>query len=178
MLLIGLLGLLQADQAVALRCGQQLVVAGDSRARAIEICGEPDFVDRMQVHATPYGHSVAQQDWYYNFGPHRLVVVLGIRGGRIVSERSDGYGFEGAPHERCEPADLRSGRSKFHLLWHCGPPADRRYYNAFRPLAPGKPYRGHELVVYETWIYHFSERYHSREVRLQNGRVTDVDLLD
>ena len=176
--LIALLLMIHVPAAQALRCGNRLVVEGDRATRIVQRCGEPDLIDSGPVYVTPAGtlHS-AGEHWYYNFGPSRLVVVLQIRGGRLVSERRGGYGYSGDPPGRCLPTGLLRRKNKFDLLWHCGAPDQRQAYSALRPLRSRRKTGGFEPVLFEEWVYEFGERFQARRVRLENGIVTNIETL-
>lgn len=85
--LIVLLSVL-ANDAVALRCGRQLVQVGDHKLDVLDRCGEPQWTDqRMGVRGSrlrhPYGalelnqfEQILIDEWVYNFGPRKFKQYL------------------------------------------------------------------------------------------------------
>jgi hypothetical protein len=103
--LLMLLALLVASDAFALRCGHRLVQVGDYKLDVLEICGEPDAVERRTgIRGSrlrhPYGaleinrfEEVEIEDWVYNFGPRKFKQLLEFEDGELKSIRNLGYGY-------------------------------------------------------------------------------------
>jgi Protein of unknown function (DUF2845) len=109
-LLIGLIGLvvgilcLSADPAYALRCGKRLVRVGDSTAKVLHICGEPESRDyRVVYHLLHEENSVEAsldpvfipvilEEWVYDFGPKRFVQQLHFEDHILRNIQPLGYG--------------------------------------------------------------------------------------
>lgn len=175
--LLCLLALAPAVQAADLRCDGGLVGRGDLAVEVVDACGEPDLVDVWQSgyrHPHPAAPDVEQ--WYYNFGPRKLLHILQIRNGKVARIESGGYGFRTPGSGECDPSDIQSSMNKLRLLARCGEPVQRDSTVVLR-----KP---HDLrhgvarpVQRETWIYNFGDSRLLREVRLENGRVVNVDTV-
>lgn len=103
--LLLLLALLVANDAFALRCGHRLVQVGDYKLDVLEVCGEPDSVERRTgIRGSrlrhPYGaleidrfEEVEIEDWVYNFGPRKFKQLLEFEDGELKSIRNLGYGY-------------------------------------------------------------------------------------
>lgn len=70
--------------AQQLRCDGQLLGPGDSVARLLEACGEPDIGN---VGVLEFG------EWTYNFGPDEFMMRVTIRDGEIERVEQLGYGY-------------------------------------------------------------------------------------
>lgn len=176
---------LPATAADTLRCGSRLVSTGELADMVAQVCGEPDFIDDW-TYTRAYGPPVtATTEWYYDFGPSQLLRILRFDNDRLAEIDSDGYGFGRAPDGHCRPSDIDVGMSKFRLLLICGQPDSQQAYNILAPLRRRDrygsftfehSYPGYVEPVYrEDWVYNFGPRYLLREVRLENGRVVEVD---
>ncbi|MGL6291493.1 MAG: DUF2845 domain-containing protein, partial [Silanimonas sp.] len=80
---IGAVALLAASPADALRCGSRVVDRGALDVQVLSRCGDPYWrTPRGEFFIRGEGGPVEQrferriEDWYYNFGPSRLVVRL------------------------------------------------------------------------------------------------------
>ena len=108
-LVVAALGALIGGTALAddaMRCGNNLVQAGDPSAKVRGLCGEP--VDR-QTHTILqplYGFrgrpvyfdrgvvAVPVELWTYNFGPHRLMQRVRFVDAVVVEIETLGYGYQ------------------------------------------------------------------------------------
>lgn len=177
--LLALLAVVLPSRAWALRCGTHLVKQGDVAPQVRDECGDPFFVDTYVGHpgvgiTTPVepGAAVVTEAWYYNFGPQRLMVRLEFSGGVLVREKTLDYGFvgNGGP---CDFTNVSVGMSVADLIAHCGIAPSR----SRNPLAYSG-YLGPQAPAWsETWIYPADGSRAAREIRLQHGRVTDVEVL-
>jgi hypothetical protein len=171
-----------ATAADSLRCGGRLVERGDLALTVIDRCGEPDYVDAWpatRVGARVYPSGIEQ--WYYNFGPARLIQILRFEEGRLQRVSSGDHGFSGTGAQRCRPLDILPTLSKYRLLALCGEPdqsqsavvhgSSRHFGGRGTVLAGG-------LLLRERWYYNFGGAYLLREVLLENGRVVRVDTID
>ncbi|WP_162932600.1 DUF2845 domain-containing protein [Solimonas sp. K1W22B-7] len=167
-----------AMAAGKLRCNNRLVGEGDRAAELLAACGEPAYRDAWG-YSQPGGNILADtEEWTYNFGPHELLRVVRVRNGRVYSIDSDSYGFYDAPERRCESTALVPGLSKYRLLQICGEPLTRRSFGLVRPLdARGRRAyaNAYETVYREEWVYNFGSRYLMRILRIENGRIVDVE---
>ena len=96
--------ILFSTSAMALRCGNRLVIEGDSQFSVIRACGKPAFENTyyetkyryFQGIRSGYGREVSIKidEWTYNFGRTRLVYTLIFENGYLVDIKTDqGYGY-------------------------------------------------------------------------------------
>ena len=96
--------LLIASDALALRCGRQLVQVGDHQLEVLDKCGEPDWTEqRIAVRGSrlrhPYGaleesryEEVVIDEWLYNFGPRKFKQLLQFEDGVLKEIQNLDYG--------------------------------------------------------------------------------------
>lgn len=167
------------QRAWALRCGGQIVKPGETAAQVRDACGAPFFMDHYAAPPgvgvdTPVepGAAVTTEAWYYNFGPQRLMVRLEFSGGVLAREKTLGYGFAGRGGP-CDFIGVTAGMSVTGLIARCGFPASR----ARNPLATAAGMGSRAPAWGETWFYPADGSRAAREVRLQEGRVVDVQVV-
>lgn len=102
-LLLACLSLTVTD-ALALRCGRQLVQVGDHKMDVLDKCGEPDWTEqRIAVRGSrlrhPYGaleesryEEVVIDEWLYNFGPRKFKQLLQFEDGVLKEIQNLDYG--------------------------------------------------------------------------------------
>lgn len=102
-LLVLLLSILTHD-AMALRCGRQLVQVGDHKLDVLDRCGEPQWTDqRMGARGSrlrhPYGaleldqfEQILIDEWVYNFGPRKFKQYLYFENGILKKIDNLDYG--------------------------------------------------------------------------------------
>lgn len=84
--------------AQRLSCDDGVVEMSDSKYLVESKCGEPTFTDATRVMRVferddeVLQEFVEVEDWLYDFGPNRLVVVLTFEKDRLIGMRSFGYG--------------------------------------------------------------------------------------
>jgi hypothetical protein len=94
------------QSALAMRCGNELVLEGAGALEVINKCGDPQYIeesveyrsvtiDNMQAglylqHETP----TKVQEWSYNFGPRRFMRLLRFENGKLQTIESMGYGHK------------------------------------------------------------------------------------
>lgn len=93
-----------AAEALAFRCGHQLVQVGDYKWEVLERCGFPDWRDqRIAVRGSrlrhPFGaleenryDEVVIDEWLYNFGPTKFKRLLVFENGVLISIQQLDYG--------------------------------------------------------------------------------------
>lgn len=99
-------GLALPGAAWAMRCGNRLVVEGDTAGEVRALCGEPTEVRRTGVLRPPViwvdgrpvrvgsaALEVAVEIWIYNLGPRRFMRQLRLENGRVVDIDTLGYGY-------------------------------------------------------------------------------------
>lgn len=103
---IGAAALFLANPAFAFRCGNKLVLEGDTRTEVRQKCGDPAEVTRKTILRTPVywwrGEpirvssdlvEVSVEFWLYNLGPNKLMQRLRFEDGQVVEIESLGYGY-------------------------------------------------------------------------------------
>lgn len=78
---IALLGTATGAVGNSLRCGQSLVVAGDSLTEMREACGQPERIVELQ---NQYGATVGRL-YYYDPGYGKAERAVEVRNGRVVA---------------------------------------------------------------------------------------------
>lgn len=96
LLTAGLALALSNPSAASIRCGTDLVVDGDSVAKLLQACGEPDIGDAEALLAFGFGEVT------YNFGPTEFMVRVEVSDGKVESTENLGYGFEESVDEIVE----------------------------------------------------------------------------
>jgi hypothetical protein len=92
--------------ADSMRCGNRLIVDGDTAGKLRSRCGEPVAISRSTVLRAPLawfngrpvrvGHGfieVPVETWEYNFGPNRLLMRVRIEDGLVTAIDTLGYGY-------------------------------------------------------------------------------------
>jgi hypothetical protein len=167
-----------------MRCDNRIASEGMAAASLLAVCGEPAYRDVWGGNFPGYGSVAGSEEWYYNFGPNLLLRVIRLRDGKIAQIDADGYGFSELPHPPCEPSRIVEGLSKYRLILQCGQPLTQQARWVSVPLERygrdgRRRYGGYYSTVFqEEWIYNFGSRYLMRVVRLENGRVVDVQNGD
>ena len=94
-----------AGQAVAMRCGHDLVDVGDHIEEVLDHCGEPQSVDtRTKIVGSTFRHprrtldiqqfeEIQVEEWVYNFGNSRLKQYLRFENGVLKEIKSLGRGY-------------------------------------------------------------------------------------
>lgn len=77
--------------ASALRCGNNLVLVGDSKGEVLSKCGEPDIKDVLGEEKVNNVKLVVEE-WFYDFGPHQLTKKLLFKGGKLFKIFDGPYG--------------------------------------------------------------------------------------
>lgn len=167
-------------QAESMRCEGLVINTGDRSFDVLRKCGEPSYRDEWDEylayhHRAPSAHV---EEWYYNFGPSRLVHVLGFRNGQLTRIDTDGYGF----HEQggsCRAGDIYFGMTQFLLLAQCGEPAARERRLELRSFPRRDGGRTYPVTArVDEWIYNFGPSSFIRIVTLVNGRVDEIETGD
>jgi hypothetical protein len=168
-----------AANADIMRCDGKVVSTGDRSFEVLRRCGEPSFRDEwdeyLAYHHLPSAHV---EEWYYNFGPSRLVHVLRFRNGRLTDIDTDGYGFDEG-RGSCSPGEIVFGMTQFTLLSRCGEPdaRERRLELRSFPRRDGR-YTQPVTVRVDEWVYNFGPASFIRIVTLINGRVDRIETGD
>lgn len=173
-----------AVAAVELKCGDTLVSRGAFQAEVRVQCGNPFWVNEwVQAHVLgPEGpleltETVRVSEWYFHFGPNRLMRRVTFHNGRLVNSETLGYGVSGRPGTgRCEPRELGFGLSMGEIVARCGMPAFRESWYGHKAVRFGALSEHLVLVRHETWGYDFGSNRFTRYVTFENGRLVDVSV--
>jgi hypothetical protein len=79
-----------------LRCGNRLVIVGETKVDVLAKCGQPLFSEIVgEDHIrTPYGDQIRTvEEWTYNFGATDFLYVLTFKGGRLVKIQQGERGY-------------------------------------------------------------------------------------
>jgi hypothetical protein len=93
--------------ADSMRCGNLLIVEGDTAGKLRSRCGDPASISRKSVLRTPsvvwvkgrplrVGNETEEmqvETWEYNFGPRRLIQRVRLEDGLVKSIDTLGYGY-------------------------------------------------------------------------------------
>jgi len=80
--------------ALALRCGQGVVMIGDAKATVLSECGEPQYRERVGLRESTHRRGGGEhrkttktvEEWTYNCGEGDFMYVLTFEGGKLVKE--------------------------------------------------------------------------------------------
>lgn len=185
LLLAFLIVLAWAGDANALRCGNRVVTTGDHSFQVRERCGAPYWTNAFsELQVSGLGGPLERraervfEEWFYNFGPNRLVHRLVFADGRLIKVETAGYGTRRIGDD-CSDAALRSGATSGEVVLHCGEPLSRtsRYEDVVVRDAVGNALV--RPVRREEWVYDFGRR--SRFVRMaifHDGRLDRVERIE
>ena len=175
--------LLLPMDAAALRCGSRVVDRGTLDVQVLARCGEPYWrVNRDELLVAGEGGFIERrrvrpiEDWYYNFGPSRLVVRLRFVDGVLEEERTLGYGASRVGG-RCTAAALQRGLSEGELVLRCGPPLRRRVTYADQILRDGFGQARVQPRPFEEWLLKRDDSRLLARVRLLDGRIETVEMV-
>lgn len=178
-----LAGLWAAPQAHALRCGSRIVERGAYDLQVQQRCGAPFWrSERAELLVQGAGGPIESrrerriEDWYYNFGPRRLMVRLRFIDGVLESEESLGYGAPSVGG-RCSAIAFTRGVSEGQLVLRCGAPQSRRSTYADQVFRDAY---GQVLVrpaLREEWLYQRDDSRQLMRVILVEGRIESAEGL-
>lgn len=82
------------------RCERQLFPLGSTSAELRLTCGEPaqedswvELLETQTQGGVVLGRSITRERWVYNFGPDRFLRIFELAEGRLIEQRTGGYGF-------------------------------------------------------------------------------------
>lgn len=181
LLLMGVAALSVAMPASALRCASRVIDAGMRDVEVLSRCGEPYWrAPRGELVIQGEGSAVERrferwiEDWYFNFGPSRLVVRLRFVDGVLEAEETLGYGQPGIGG-RCTSTALQRGVSEGELVLRCGAPLRRRSTYADQILRDGLGQARLQPRPREEWWLRRDDSRGLARVILDDGRVASVD---
>jgi hypothetical protein len=178
-----LLALVWTADAYALRCGNRLVDVGDHSFQVLERCGDPYWTNAFSELLVAGENSLFErraervyEEWFYNFGPRKLVQRLVFADDRLIRIESGSYGVRRIG-EDCSDAALMRGSSAGEVVLRCGEPLSRRSRYEDTVIRDGHGNARVRPVRREEWTYDFGR---SRSVRLaifHDGRLQRVERI-
>lgn len=100
LLMVFIIGLLFLSPGIAsaMRCGNQIVGEGDTKAEVLAKCGQPllrEYIGEDSEFNYGYGTYSKRvvEDWTYNFGPRKFMQILRFRGSTLVHIKNGDKGF-------------------------------------------------------------------------------------
>jgi len=87
-----------AAHAWGMRCGSGIVSQGDTKSEVLDACGSPACTRPIESgrvlkwKAGVFWPLAADEEWVYDFGPHRFVHRVRFYHGEVVDTESGGYG--------------------------------------------------------------------------------------
>jgi len=75
----------------ALRCGDEIVSTGDSKARVLIKCGKPTYKEKIGAKKSRRNKGGLEK-WYYNCGKNDFIYALTFEKGILTNEETDGRG--------------------------------------------------------------------------------------
>lgn len=166
----------------SLRCSSRLVATGDLDLALTERCGDPFFVDQWaELHSRTVGHDAAisriehYEDWFYDFGPSRLLVRVRLHEGRVIDiDTLTTRGRAGGP-QACDDVVLLRGLGVGELVHRCGLPDRREPLQ--EALRLGRPPSETILPTRrERWVYRGDDG-HVVLVWLRAGQVSRAERV-
>jgi hypothetical protein len=82
--------------AWALRCGNQVIVIGDTQNKVQRYCGKPTAKNKLRKPGLQKSKSkhkkIRQEIWIYNFGAQDFLYALTFTAGKVSDIETNGYG--------------------------------------------------------------------------------------
>lgn len=180
-LAVFILAALAAQNAFALRCGNDLVTTGDSKITVINKCGQPDWIDRWREEVidfpdTDYEFRAVRinERWVYNPGPRQFIRIVTFNGSTVSAIESGGRGFIPAPTKgRCDFESFPLGTIPGEVAARCGEPdaKDQRYEAITQSIAGG---RRQVSVTVDEWTFNLGPTQFLRILTFRNGELVGV----
>lgn len=169
-----------AASAQAWSCDGGAVEMGASKYEVRTRCGEPALVDVTRVtRVAESGDDVLTafvevEDWLYDPGPNRLVVVLTFEEGRLIGVRAFGYGRAPGARPSFDKV-VALGEPAVRVLFLYGPPADveERIETVVVSRKGGGTYPRQRTVA--TWTYNLGPNRFMRIYRFLDGRLNAIE---
>lgn len=182
-LVLGVILLGAAGDALAMRCGSRVISTGDLDFQVRDRCGEPAWVEqRSELRVTGAGSPIERaretviETWYYNQGSGRLVRAVEFRDGRVSSIGTLGHGTAAAG-SRCGDTAFSRGISQGELVIRCGEPAARRSTYSDEVLRDGQGNERVRRIPIDEWTYRLPGQRMLRNVVFIDGRLSRVEHI-
>ncbi|MCB1876840.1 MAG: DUF2845 domain-containing protein [Chromatiales bacterium] len=178
---------LASPQAVALRCGTSLINVGDSRAEVLALCGEPAYRYEREVElililgsAVERSRFLTVEEWLYNFGPNRFMVLMTFEADELRHIDRRGYGYSPglASDPSCAGSGVRLGDTEGEVLLRCGEPDERDGYKETVSVQLDPLRKRREPVWVSEWVYHGGSTGLARLLVFRNNRLAEMRRAD
>ncbi len=169
--------------AITVKCDDGMVEMSDSKYEIVSKCGDPTFKDFSKVtRVSKKSDEVVQkfvtiEDWLYNFGRDRFVIVFTFENDKLVGMRSLGYGRSNG-----EKPDFSKkvviGDPAVRLLFLYGPPSykEERVETSVISRKDGVTIPEQKTVA--TWTYNLGPSRFMRIYHFVNGRLRQIEKGD
>jgi len=166
--------------AQSLSCGGGAVESDDSKYVIRSKCGEPTFTDTTRVaRISSMGDTLVQElveveDWLYDFGPDRLVVVLTFESDLLIGARAFGYGRDPGGKPAFDKV-VETGEPTVRVLFLYGPPSykEERLDTSIIRKKGGVTFP--KQLSVETWTYNLGPDRFMRIYHFVDGRLTEIE---
>jgi hypothetical protein len=178
-----LASLVLASPVLALRCGGNLVHRGDHIIEVLNKCGEPVWRERWEDEIierrffdTLERQSVVMEEWFYDFGPSRLLHILRFKNSRLESIATGDRGSRLSVQSCREGRVLSIGDSKFEVLSMCGPPDYSEIRDADELIINRFDRSRHTTIRIDEWAYNFGPHHFLLHLTFENGRLKRMEF--
>jgi Protein of unknown function (DUF2845) len=163
--------------ATTLKCDNGVVRMTDSKYEITHKCGEPAYTDFSQVtriskrsKSETVSSFVTVEDWLYNFGHERFVVVLTFESDKLIGMRSFGYGrSEGEKINFNKKVDI--GDPSVRLLFLFGPPSYKEERVDTKVISRKEGTTIPKQKTIARWTYNLGPNRFIRIYHFVNGRL-------
>ena len=176
-----------ASSSGSLRCGNDLVSVGNTKAEVIIKCGAPDWKDDWTNEiinnvntADELRVSVDRERWVYNFGPNSFLRFLLFENGRLINISTGGYGYD-EKHPAIKPCDgdeIKTGLTQFEILQRCGQPFFKDTRREERLVNVDDFTKRLIINRVDEWTYNFGPNRFLRILKFENGELVDIKTGD
>jgi len=166
--------------AQTLSCDDGIVEMSDSKYVIRSKCGGPTFEDTTRVtRVSEQGDALLQEfveveDWLYDFGRNRLVVVLTFEKDQLIGMRGFGYGREPGGRPAFDKV-VEIGEPTVRVLFLFGPPSykEERIDTSVVSRRHGGSFP--KQISVETWTYNLGPNRFMRIYHFVDGRLTRIE---
>jgi hypothetical protein len=166
--------------AQTLSCDDGVVEMSDSKYVVQSKCGEPAFTDATRVtRISSLDDALLQEfveveDWLYDFGSNRLVVVLTFEKDELIGMRSFGYGREPGGRPAFDKV-VEIGEPTVRVLFLFGPPSYKEERIDTSVVSRKRGMTIPKQVSVETWTYNLGPNRFMRIYHFVEGRLTKIE---
>jgi hypothetical protein len=165
--------------AITLTCDNGVVEMSDSKYEIIHKCGEATFIDFSKVtRVSKRSDEVVQkfvtvEDWLYNFGRHRFVILFTFENDKLIGLRRLGYGRSDGDNPDFNKK-VKIGDPTVRLLFLYGPPSykEERVETSVVSRKDGITLPRQTTVA--TWTYNLGPNRFMRMYHFVNGRLRRI----